>query len=202
MNCREFWESLPEVGEEHPHLESCPACALRMGRQRELAGGLRTLAKNLSSTGAPSRVERRLLTAFRAQAGIAQSAPTRRRWIPALTWAAAFAAMLALGVVLMRDRTQEVQRAPVHRVEMGAAWLQAGPEPADDEGFLPLPGAAQLAPSEDVSVLHVELPRSAMMQVGIEVNPESAGEPVRADVKVGSDGMARAVRFVEAGSDD
>ena len=40
-----------------------------------------------------------------------------------------------------------------------------------------------------------------MMQVGIEVSPERADETVRADVMVGSDGLARAVRFVDAGSD-
>jgi hypothetical protein len=173
-----------------------------MSRQRELAGGLRVLAEDMSRTGAPAGVEKRLVAAFRTHAGGGQASPVRRRWIPALTWAAAFAAMLAVGVMLMRDRTQEVQRVPAHRVEMAAAWNLVEPEAVDEEGFLPLPGAAQLTPADDVSVLHVELPRSAMMQVGIEVNPERADEPVRADVKVGSDGLARAVRFVDVTGSD
>ena len=77
-----------------------------------------------------------------------------------------------------------------------------GLEQVLEEGFLLLPGAAQLAPADDMNVLHVELPRSAMMQVGFEVNPERADETVRADVMVGSDGLARAVRFVDVTGSD
>jgi len=200
MNCQEFWKTMPENGMSHPHLEECPACAARMGRQQQLAGGLRSMADSMARMGAPSRVETRLLAAFRAHAGT-ETMAQRRRWIPLATWAAAFAAMIVAGVFVVRSRTPEAERPlPARHVELAMADTSSTLQAAIDEGFLPLPGAAQLTASEDMNVLHVELPRSAMMQVGIEVDPKDADETVRADVMVGSDGLARAVRF-DTGSD-
>jgi hypothetical protein len=43
----------------------------------------------------------------------------------------------------------------------------------------------------------VEVPRSAMIALGFEVNPEQAWQPVQADVMLGADGLARAVRFID-----
>jgi hypothetical protein len=50
---------------------------------------------------------------------------------------------------------------------------------------------------EDATVVRVQLPRSAMRMVGLPVNEERAGERIRADVVLGQDGIARAVRFVQ-----
>lgn len=200
MSCQQFWNTMPRDDAAHPHLAECPKCAARMARGRELAKGLRAVAEDLDRLQAPTRVEARLLTAFRAQAGIAEPALTRRRWIPVLTWAAAFAAMLAVGVLVVRERQPEARRpAPARVIEV--AEVLAGDD-ASDDGFVALPGADQLPPADDLSVVHVELPRSAMMRVGIEVSPERAAERIQADVKVGSDGLARAVRFVEATGSD
>jgi hypothetical protein len=46
-------------------------------------------------------------------------------------------------------------------------------------------------------LVRVELPRSALMRFGLPVNMDRANERVKADVLVGSDGIARAIRFVE-----
>jgi len=48
-----------------------------------------------------------------------------------------------------------------------------------------------------MDVVHVEVPRSAMLAVGIQVSPERTGEMVQADVMLDSDGVARAVRFLD-----
>jgi hypothetical protein len=118
---------------------------------------------------------------------------TRGRWIPALTWAAAFAAMLALGVFLMQQREPEAVRTPVSRgVERASADL-----PADMEGFIPLPNTEAVQANEEMGVVHVEVPRSAMLAVGLDVSADRAGEMVQADVMLGSDGVARAVRFLD-----
>jgi hypothetical protein len=45
-------------------------------------------------------------------------------------------------------------------------------------------------------VVRVELPRSAMASFGLPVNFERAGGRVKADVLLGDDGIARAIRFV------
>jgi hypothetical protein len=204
MNCQEFWNTMPTAGSDHPHLRECAGCVARMKRAENLSLGLRALAASMSRTEAPSRVEAGLLSAFRAQPGQPQSIRTRRRWIPAATWAAAIAAMIAIGVFLVSKRAPaEVERTAPRGVELAMLETPAtGFESAIEEGYLLLPGAAQLGSAEGVNILHVELRRSAMMQVGIEVSPERADEAVQADVMVGSDGLARAVRFVDtAGSD-
>lgn len=148
---------------------------------------------------APDRVETRLLQEFRVQAGN-RLRPARSPWIAVLSWAT-MAAMIAAGIWIVRERQPETVRlANRHSVEMAVADISSE-EPSED-GFVPLPGAAQLAPSEYLDLVRVELPRSAMMQIGIEVSPERAAEPVQADVMVGSDGLARSVRFLEpTGSD-
>jgi hypothetical protein len=202
MNCQEFWKTMPENGIAHQHVLECASCAVRMRKQDELAGGLRTLAAQQARIEAPPRVEANLVAALRAQAGGPSGRRAVRGWIPVGIWAAALAAMIVAGVFVVRERTPEARRAPPKRVEQAAMENGSiGMDAAAEEGYLLLPGAAELVPADDVSVVHVELPRSAMMQVGIEVNPERAGETVRADVMVGADGLARAVRFVDAGSD-
>lgn len=45
-------------------------------------------------------------------------------------------------------------------------------------------------------VVRVELPRSALMSFGLPMNMDRADERIKADVVVGNDGLARAIRFV------
>lgn len=61
--------------------------------------------------------------------------------------------------------------------------------------FFPLnrEGISQI---DSAQIVRVELPRSAMMSFGLPMNMDRAGERIKADVVVGSDGMARAIRFV------
>jgi len=201
MNCEQFWKSMPGGEDSALHLHECEACAARLRMESHLTAGLRAMAAGMARLEAPSRVEARLLNAFRAQTGRPEI--VRRQWIPALTWAAALAAMIAVGMFVVRDRAQQPKRPATRHIELAMSEAGAnGLEQVLEEGFLLLPGAAQLAPADDMNVLHVELPRSAMMQVGFEVNPERADETVRADVMVGSDGLARAVRFVDVTGSD
>jgi len=51
-------------------------------------------------------------------------------------------------------------------------------------------------PNDDVNVVRLAVPRTAMLAVGLPVSPERASELVEADIMLGSDGMARAVRFL------
>jgi hypothetical protein len=45
-------------------------------------------------------------------------------------------------------------------------------------------------------VIRVQMPRSALIAFGLPVNVERADMPVKADLLVGEDGLARAIRFV------
>ena len=62
--------------------------------------------------------------------------------------------------------------------------------------FFALMDDEQLDSPEIVQVVRVELPGSALIAVGLPVDVEMANEPVTADVVLGHDGLARAIRFV------
>jgi hypothetical protein len=62
--------------------------------------------------------------------------------------------------------------------------------------FIPLLQGGQFAPAEGGHLVRVEMPRSALASFGLPVNAEAAGGRVKADVLLGEDGIARAIRFV------
>jgi hypothetical protein len=62
--------------------------------------------------------------------------------------------------------------------------------------FFPLREGEDLSALDSLQVVRVELPGSALGEVGLPVDPEAMNEPVKADVVLGQDGLARAIRFV------
>ncbi len=62
--------------------------------------------------------------------------------------------------------------------------------------FLPLTYGGNLSQLDNGQIVRVELPRSALQSFGLPMNAERAGERVKADVLLGHDGVARAIRFV------
>jgi len=208
MNCQEFWNTMPELAHEAEdghleHLGECSACAALLNRQRTLASGLRMLAADWRSVEAPARAESRLTAAFLGQAGLAVRRPAARWWVPVATWAAAAAAVVALAMFLARDR----QVVPAHRTASSRVQLAAVEPPADlealgdssdaDGDFIPMPNGARIEPNEDLNLVRVEVPRSAMIALGYAVSEDRASESVEAEVVLGPDGLARAVRFLE-----
>ncbi|HYE64023.1 MAG TPA: hypothetical protein VD966_00490 [Pyrinomonadaceae bacterium] len=62
--------------------------------------------------------------------------------------------------------------------------------------FLPLRYGDTLSSLDRGHVVRVELPRTALVSFGLPMNMERANERVKADVVLGEDGLARAIRFV------
>ena len=62
--------------------------------------------------------------------------------------------------------------------------------------FIPLMRGDGMAFMESGQIVRVELPRTALASFGLPVNMERADESIKADVVVGNDGLARAIRFV------
>ncbi|MDT5268688.1 MAG: hypothetical protein QOH49_874 [Acidobacteriota bacterium] len=62
--------------------------------------------------------------------------------------------------------------------------------------FIPLMQAGPYTQAEEGHLVRVELPRSALASFGLPVNAEASGGRVKADVLMGQDGIARAIRFV------
>ena len=62
--------------------------------------------------------------------------------------------------------------------------------------FMPL-GYGPINPQDGGQLVRVELSRTAMLSMGLPVNMDRYGERVKADVLLGPDGLARAIRFVQ-----
>ncbi len=201
MSCEEFWNKMPELDssqvEGNRHLTECVACAGRFAREHRLAVGLRALAAELGMERAPQRVEANLAAAFRAAHGL--SAQRRTAWwkAPVLPWAAAGFAAAALAFAFWAAPRRHVEAPAARHSAPSQVELASLTSQDSDDGFIQLPNAPQMDPNDDVNVVRMELPRSAMLAVGLDVNPEQVSETVEAEVMLGSDGLARAVRFME-----
>ncbi len=63
--------------------------------------------------------------------------------------------------------------------------------------FFPLSYGGDRKPMESGEVIRVQMPRSALITLGLPVDVERADTLVKADLLVGEDGLARAIRFVQ-----
>jgi hypothetical protein len=97
-------------------------------------------------------------------------------WIPQL--AAALAAVLFLGAIV------------VHRL------APALPNVVMDEAFVPIPYVQPLDPYESTTVMRMDVPVAALIAVGYKVDASDPTAVVKADVLVGEDGRAHAVRIL------
>jgi hypothetical protein len=150
---------------------------------RDLLRALRRLADELVVPPVDPARERLLLEAFEA----ARMRPRRSRaaywWMGAV---ASAAALLIAGAVLPVRHRQPV--APTH-----AAGERHDPTVVNE--FVPWPGARELPPLESGVLMRVDLPVSMLPVLGIA--PLTGHRTVvKADVIVGQDGLARAVRVV------
>jgi len=197
MNCREFDDVVFELargwvadGAALAHTDACSRCAVRLANERDVAAALRILATSSQSLEAPARVERMLLAAFRRGARAQSAAKSGALW-PA--WGIAEAlAVLAVAAALQ-------PRAPAPVAIDNVAASQAV-ESADSSEvatqYFALEQDTDLSALEGAPVVRMKLPRTVLTTFGLPMNPERAEEHVQADVVLGPDGFARAVRFV------
>jgi hypothetical protein len=155
----------------------------------ELLDDLRVLAAD-GPVEAPGHIEERLRMEFRRQ-------KRRRnlvRWTPWLGVAAAAGIALLVWV-----RSESPKPAPAPAVAAVHAVAPVAPPATEEEtdGFYPLPEAEALPAVENAMVVRVQLPVSSLQLMGVPVNAESADLNVQADLLLGQDGLARAVRLVE-----
>lgn len=63
--------------------------------------------------------------------------------------------------------------------------------------FIPIGYSSAANVQEGGQVVRLEMPRYAMARFGVPINEERYAEMIKADVWVGADGLARAIRFVQ-----
>ena len=157
---------------------------------------LRALAEGDREKEAPPEVEVRLRAAFRRK--------YRRRIWP--YFAAAMAAGLASFFVRVpKSQTMEIAvvtpPAPALKAVKTAPPRVVHRKPTQEvvTEFYPL--MEDPPPFERGELLRVSLPAAAMRSVGVPVSEDRLGEMVQADVLVGQEGLARAIRFVNKGAE-
>jgi hypothetical protein len=127
----------------------------------------------------PAR-ERALLAAFDAR----RQRPTS---IKPARWVWATAALLLVSIVglnwLVMSNSRQSHDA-------------AGDVVSASTGFVPWPGSEARPPFESGSLVRVDLPVSALSALGLAA-PSSIATVVQADIVIGQDGFARAVRLVQ-----
>jgi hypothetical protein len=155
------------------HLEVCAECARFVDDQLALQSAFTSLTAQTASAPTPENLEARLLAEFDA----ARTGPRQvRRWF--LPAAAALAASLAL---LIHQPSPTPRSAKAHD---------------DDRPFLQIPYVTPRAPYERAEVMRMQVPLTALIAAGFEVHTAELGDAVNADVLVGQDGRALAIRLV------
>jgi hypothetical protein len=149
------------------------------GAQPDLLDDLHALGSD-ESREAPSSLEGRLLSEFRRH--------HRRRRL--LTWTPLLGVAAALAALIFWTRIEKPRAVP-------AAVAQAAVASDDDTGFYPLPEAEALPAVENAMVVRVQLPVSSLRLMGVPVSEERAEASVQAELLLGQDGLARAVRLAE-----
>ncbi len=62
--------------------------------------------------------------------------------------------------------------------------------------FFPLVGVDEMAPLESGQVVRVEVTVSTLISLGLPITTENINRPLQADLLLGQDGLARAIRFL------
>jgi hypothetical protein len=85
--------------------------------------------------------------------------------------------------------------APASRPEMAQVANHVTNEIATD--FIPISYMSPANLQEGGQIVRVQLPRAALVNFGLPVNMDRYNEKVKADVLLGVDGRAHAIRFVQ-----
>ena len=92
-------------------------------------------------------------------------------------------------------RARHIVRKRVPREQFSAPARASTREIATP--FFDLPFSDAALPLDQATVIRVELPRSALELAGLPVDEDRRNQRIRADLVLGADGLARAIRFVE-----
>lgn len=176
---------------------------------------LREAGREARSEQASSEVEQHLVDAFRKQ--------HRRRSLP--VWAAAAVAVIAIFSLwrLSLQKHQQPQEFAAQVIEENTAFAEQSPPELATEmppeevirpqrkrnisakptihreirsGFYAL-DAGVLSEEIDGYVVRVRVPKATMASFGLPVQPDMGDSRIDADLLVGGDGTARAIRFVQ-----
>jgi hypothetical protein len=155
------------------HAGRCAECSEQLELQQRLSAVFSEIA--LRSAGPPKRVEDLLLRKL--------PTPMRKRRLATWEWTggAVAAAALAIGFIWIQHPVAH-QRPVVQTVSLAT-------------DFVPLPFAEEPSADEQTDVVRVSMPAESLLAMGIPVSSDLLDEQIQADVEIGMDGTARAIRL-------
>lgn len=192
-----------------------------------LTGSLRSLAEEMESLNAPPEIEQKLREAFRARAAATAASKKYSYYWMAAVAAVLLIAISVIALRWRDDQRQEVIAVQTQQVPIKEEPRVDQPEPPQPQeviaqkprrravrrsssnevanhvareiatDFMPLGYINPAALQDGGQIVRVELPRSALLNFGMPVNMDRYHEKVKADVLLGADGLAHAIRFVQ-----
>jgi len=226
MARRELMETAAQR-EAVAHAGTCARCAARLANERKLSAVVAAVVSEDSRRVAPAALEHTLIAEFRKQHAISkrQRAWWARAAIGATAAALIVAAAVGLRRTPEQQTVQTTTKPPEIRVTPPVVPVIA-PAVGEiskprvrtakvSERKAPKRSAADAAvtqhevvtefipivydpePIERGQIVRIRLPLAALASFGLPVNEEHLEETIRADVVLGEDGLARAVRFVK-----
>lgn len=204
------------------HLASCAQCAATAQEMEQTFAAIgNAFAVTLPDTVPSARLRARIASALTEQA-----APrfAWANWFWRFGWAAAMVVIAGIiiwnwqGTTSLQQPQQSHNETPAPTAPPAPPWvIERAPEIAHHAArprvrqravrnkaevtelvtqFFPLREGDDLASLENMRLVRVALPGSALGEVGLPVTREIANSQVKADVVLGDDGLARAIRFV------
>lgn len=169
------------------HLAECPHCAERWEAELELSRGMRDVRSAAGNLRSAPEARARLMAEFDAR---------RRHTLMhrGLVLAMASVTILILVVVMKQVRWTGSVPAPL---TVQAELDRAAEDLLAENGFIPVPYAAPLAPGEYVEVVERDLTPAALARMGFVIQT-AYNSAVTAELMVGEDGLPRAVRVPES----
>ena len=204
------------------HLRECPRCAARLEGERAMSAALRRLAQDVDEPPPDLESERAILAAFDTAWALPRAHPSSRRWWPLATAAVVLLAATLAWVIAGRRApasnggpapnvpVPQVAKAPNPAAAVATtspAISKATSRPRrNNRPIVPLasrarsefvrwPGASALPAFESGQLVRMDLPAGVVLSLGLVPTGSQTGV-IRADVLVGQDGFARAVRLV------
>jgi len=219
MNCREFERVSRDMARNQgisedvcqkalAHVEFCAHCRKRWDEERTLSARLHLLAASMERERAPVELETILISTYRQRMSSDRPSLSIRLqssylWVwrtgrslmevaaVILLFAVSLQLLLTLSPSLLPTYTEEPANGPV----VTPRGVQS-PLVELTTDFIPLVPCLGLDCFEGGQLVRVAMPRLALIFLGLPMNEQLAQEPVTADVLIGGDGVARAIRFV------
>ena len=157
----------------------------------QLTPAFDALRAGMALHSAPRGVEKELLAAF------ARQFPPQR-WHRRLSWkhwsmAGGLGAGVAAALLVTLGTSSTLRMQAPGQLAAPAALASVGIDERGD--FFALESQERIEQESDAHMVEAHLARSDLAALGVPVSPENAGDSVRAELLIGSDGAALALRL-------